>query len=152
MITSFPNYADIFTKLPVDIESRTGITTRYDIDNQDILSDTPTNLLEYAGTTEIVAHQNGVVKSQTIAFKLTVQATAANSDNIAEIAKAEAMNSTVFPYAKDLKTAEMPMYELTDITGYNVWYHCLWNPNNPEMEESEYKRKWDLIVKITQKR
>jgi hypothetical protein len=151
MITSFPNYEDILDKLIADIETKTGITTRYNIDNQNITGDTPTNQIEFAGTQSFRASPNKVVLSHTVLFRLKMVATAANSNNIAAIIKAEGQESEVFPFAMELRTAEKKQYELSGVTGYNVNYYAQWSSNVPEMRDDKYERKWDLIVNITRR-
>lgn len=151
MITTFPNYEDILDKLIVDIETKTGITTRYGIENQNITGDTPTNLIEFAGTQSFKASPSHVVLSHAVLFKLKMVATAANSNNIAAIIKAEGQDSEVFPFAMEVKTAEKKMYELSGVTDYNVNYYAQWVSSAPEMRDDKYERKWDLIVNITRR-
>ena len=145
------DYSTILTKLAEDIESKTGIFTRYKIDNQDN-GDTPTITIELVGTIGVTKTASKITKSHAVLFKLILSAKAANSAQIAEIIKAEADVTEVFPISLELQAVASERYALSEVSGYLTSYFTKWSLTGNEMQTDSYERKWDLIVEITQKR
>jgi len=144
-------YSQILEKLRADIELRTGIITRFEIDNQNS-GDTPTITVGLIGTLGVKMNPSKIIQSQTVLFSLKLNAKAANPANLADIISSEAQISLVFPMSLELKAVLSERYYLSETNGYNVSYYAKWSNGNIEMSSDDFERKWDLIMNITIKR
>ena len=143
-------YAQILNKLIEDIETRTGIKTRFKIDNQNN-SDTPTITLGLIGTVGVGLLPNLTTKSHTVKFKLILTSRASNPSQLAAIIASEANVSKVFPISIDVNALIPERYALSEVDGYKANYYTKWSAFDNEMQEGSYERKWDLIMEITRK-
>lgn len=143
---TFPNYRETLENIRADIESKTGLITRYKIDNQDITGDTPTLLLNLKGSINIKASGSGTVLSQEVLLVMELLSVASNPANIADILESEAKVTPTFPMSIDYKAAQTGRCALPELDGYTANYYSVWKPQQVEMQGDQYRRKWDLIL------
>jgi len=144
-------YAVILNKLIEDIETRTGIKTRFKIDNQNN-GDIPTITLGLIGTVGVGLLPNLTTKSHAVKFKLILTSRASNPSQLAAIIASEANVSKVFPISIDVNALNSERYALSEVDGYKANYYTKWSALDNEMQDDSYERKWDLIMEITIKR